>query len=541
MTVAPGRPATPGFPASTDGLDAETMPRPVWGLAWFGRVLRGLTARLRAAQRAIRTRPERAVSLSKLFRTTAFRLSLAYLVIFAIGSSVVLGSVAWNVNGLLDDQITQTVKAETNGLADQYETGGIRQLVEAVDRRTAQPGSSLYLVTNFAGQTLAGNVGVLPAGIIEKTGFVETPYGKPSETKLGHLAIARVFQLQGGFRLLVGRDLEERENLRSVMTHALATSLIWLVVVGLVGGLFVALRVLRRVDAMNATARTIMITGDMSRRLPVGGTGDELDRLAANLNALIARIGTLMAGMREVSDNIAHDLRTPLTRLRNGVEEALRRSGSPDSDRAALEKVIAESDGLIGIFNALLMIARAEAGTGREGMTAFDAATVARDVADLYEAVAEERGIAFTVDVEPDLHVRGSRELLGQAIANLIDNALKYGVPDGDRIEASGASIAVQAHRAGANVRLAVADNGPGIPAADRARVVDRFVRLEDARSRPGSGLGLSLASAIARLHGGALEVEDAAPGLRIALTLPLAQRMPHGARVAGALDVKGA
>ena len=526
MTVTSGRPATPDFATRVEAKDAT--PHRAWGPAWFGRSLSGVERRMRAAQRAVRTRPERAVSLSKLFRTTAFRLSLAYLFIFAIGASVVLGSVTWNVNGLLDDQITQTVQAETNGLADQYETGGIRQLVEAVDRRTAQPGSSLYLVTNFAGETLAGNVGVLPTGTIEKTGLVETRYGKPSETKLAHLALARVFQLQGGFRLLVGRDLEERENLRSVMTHALAISLVWLVLIGLLGGLFVALRVLRRVDAMNATARTIMVTGDMSRRLPVGGTGDELDRLAANLNALIARIGTLMAGMKEVSDNIAHDLRTPLTRLRNGAEEALRHAGSPENDRAALEKVISESDGLIGIFNALLMIARAEAGTDREGMTAFDAGTVVRDVAELYEALADERGIPFTVDVDPGLTVRGSRELLGQALANLIDNALKYGVPDGngEGVNAIGASITIQAHQVGANLQLAVADNGPGVPAADRARIFDRFVRLEGARSRPGSGLGLSLASAIARLHAGTLQLEDNSPGLRIVLTLPLVQQI---------------
>ena len=491
------------------------------------RIRRGAVA-LRATQRDLRHRERNPLSLSKVSRTTAFKLSVAYLVIFAIGSAFVLGGVAWNVNGLLNEQITQTIQAEITGLAEQYQVGGIRQLVEAIDRRTRVPGSSLYLVTNYAGETITGNVGNLPPTLIEHTGLVETPYSKPAEAKMNHLALARIFQLPGGFRLLVGRDLEERENLRRVMTHALLTSVLWLVAIGLVGGLFVARRVLRRVDAMNATARGIMATGDMTRRLPIAGTGDELDRLAANLNALIARIGTLMAGMKEVSDNIAHDLRTPLTRLRNGAEEALRRTQDGEEYRAALGKVIEESDGLIGIFNALLMIARAEAGSGREGMTEFDAGDVAQDVAELYEPVAEDRGIAFTLDIDRNLPVRGSRELLSQALANLVDNAFKYGTSDDEADGVEGAClqasdmVVVMARREGDRVRIGVADRGAGIPEADRIRVLDRFVRLEGARSRPGSGLGLSLAAAIARLHGGALEVGDNAPGLRIVLNLPL-------------------
>lgn len=487
------------------------------------RIRGGITA-LRTTQRDLRRRERNPLSLAKVSRTTAFKLSIAYLVIFAIGSAFVLGGVAWNVNGLLNEQMTQTIQAEINGLAEQYQVGGIRQLVEAIERRTRLPGSSLYLVTNYAGETIAGNVGSLPPTLIERTGLVETPYSKPAETRMTHLALARIFQLPGGFRLLVGRDLEERENLRSVMTHALLISLLWLVAIGLVGGLFVARRVLRRVDAMTGTARGIMATGDMTRRLPIAGTGDELDRLAANLNALIARIGTLMAGMKEVSDNIAHDLRTPLTRLRNGAEEALRRTGDGDGYRAALGKVIEESDGLIGIFNALLMIARAEAGSGREGMTEFDAGDVARDVAELYEPLAEERGVSFAVAVDPDLPVRGSRELLSQALANLVDNAFKYGTSDEG---ADAGSVEVLARREGDRVRIGVADRGNGIAESDRARVLDRFVRLESARSRPGSGLGLSLAAAIARLHGGTLDVGDNAPGLRIVLHLPLVRAQP--------------
>ena len=463
--------------------------------------------------------------LGKLFRTTAFKLSLAYLVVFAVGASLVLGGVAWSVNSLLNAQIGQTVEAEITGLAEQYETGGIRHLVDIIERRTRQPGSSLYLVTNYAGQSLAGNVATLPSGVIDHPGLVETPYQRQNDASPNHLALARIFLLPGGFRLLVGRDLEERENLRTVMIHALFTSLIWLVLIGLLGGLFFALRVLRRVDAMNATAKTIM-AGDLSGRLPVTGTGDELDRLAQNLNAMLERIGELMAGLREVSDNIAHDLRTPLTRLRNQAEQALRSATAPGHYRDALDRIIGEADGLIDIFNALLLIARAEAGSGREGLVDCDAAVAMRDVVELYDPVAEEAGVMLDVSVEPGLRVQASRELLCQALANLLDNALKYGRDASAQASSATpeqAVVAVTAKRVDDNVELSVADHGPGIPAEHRGRVLERFVRLEEARSRPGSGLGLSLAAAIARLHGGRIRLDSNEPGLRVTLVLPAA------------------
>lgn len=476
-------------------------------------------------------------ALGKLFRTTVFKLSLAYLVIFAVGAGLVLGGLAWNVNILLDEQIGQTVEAEITGLAEQYQTGGIRHLVGIIDRRTAQPGSSLYLVTNFAGETLAGNVATLPPGVIDRPGLVETPYERPNDAGKSYLALARIFLLPGGFRLMVGRDLVDRESLRAVIAHALVTSLLWLAGVGTIGGIVVARRVLRRVDAMTDTATTIM-AGDLSRRLPTAGTGDELDRLALNLNAMLDRIDDLMAGVKQVSDNIAHDLRTPLTRLRNGAEQALRSAETPEEYRLALDKIIEEADRLMSIFSALLMIARVEARTVPDSLAAFDLGETVADVVDLYEPTADEAGVDLRASIMPGLGVTANRELIGQALANLIDNALKYGTPAAGATERP--RVDVRAERIGPVIAVTVADSGPGIPPEDRLRVLDRFVRLESARTRPGSGLGLSLVAAVARLHHGDLRIEDNAPGLRAVFTLP-ASRDPPAALLAAPAEARTA
>ena len=466
-------------------------------------------------------------ALAKLFRTTVFKISLAYLVISAIGAGLVLGSVGSNIKTLIDEQIAQTVDADIAGLSEQYSQGGISRLVDSIEKRTRRPGADLYLVTTFAGEPIAGNIASLPPGVLTRLGLIETLYQPAGGVPEKHRrALARIFVLPGGFRLLVGHDLEETESLRHILGGALLTSLFWLVVIGTLGGLWVARRVLNRVDAINANARTI-VAGDLTGRLPLAGTGDELDRLVQNLNAMLERITELMAGLQQVTDNIAHDLKTPLTRLRSRAEQALNFAKSSEEYRDALEKVIEESDRLIQIFDALLNIARAEAGAGREGMIDFDVASVTRDVAELYEPAAEERGFSLKISVEPNLLVHGSRELVGQAVANLVDNALKYGGLDAEGEPPRGPTetvirtVELSARRRGATIEISVADRGPGIAEKDRLRVLDRFVRLENSRSRPGSGLGLSLAAAVARLHNGALRIEDNAPGLRVVIALP--------------------
>jgi hypothetical protein len=463
-------------------------------------------------------------ALGKLFRTTTFKLTLVYLTVFALFAAFLLGYFALNTRRLITEQITETVNTEITRLSEQYRQGGIRRLVIVVDARARRPGSSLYIVTNFAGEALAGNVTALAPGILDNPGWTETVYRRLDEAespdRAEHEALVRVFQLPGGFRLLVGRDLEERERLYHIVLSAGRWSVAIVVILGLAGGLFVTRRVLRRVDAMTETTRTIM-AGDLGGRLPVAGTGDELDRLADNLNVMLERIEALMYGLKEVSDNIAHDLKTPLTRLRNRSEEALRTAKSEAEYRAALEATIEESEGLIRTFNALLMIARAESGQARDDMSEFDAAEIAHDVGELYEPLADQKGIAFKVEADAPAKVKGNRELVSQALANLVDNAIKYTAPPVGAVNGAKPEIVVRALDDGDRILLTVADSGPGIPEADRARVVERFVRLEQSRSQPGSGLGLSLASAVARLHGGELTLTDNQPGLKSVIALP--------------------
>jgi signal transduction histidine kinase len=460
--------------------------------------------------------------IAKLFRSTAFKISLAYLVVAAIGAGVVLVRAGWSVEKLIDAQVAQTIDTDITGLAEQYSEGGISQLMRAVVRRAEQPGAGLYLVTTHAGEPIVGNIVSLPPGVLSQPGLVETDYLRVGDISTRHRALARVFVLSGGFRLLVGHDIEEGLRMRRIFGGALVTSLIWLVIIGAIGSLFVARHVLRRVDTITAKAKTI-VAGDLSGRLPLAGTGDELDRLVQNLNSMLDRISVLMTGLHEVSDNIAHDLKTPLTRLRSRAEQTLQFAKSPEDYRLALEKVIDESDALIRVFDALLMIARAEAGAGPEGMVDFDAAGVARDVGELYEPLAEDRGINLSLDIEPGLILNGSRELIGQALANLVDNALKYGARPNEVEKSAPADVVVAAKRQGKVIEISVADHGPGIAAGDRERVQERFVRLENSRSRPGSGLGLALAAAVARLHNGSLRFEDNLPGLKAVLALPAA------------------
>jgi signal transduction histidine kinase len=455
--------------------------------------------------------------LGKVVRTTAFKLSAIYIAVFSAFSIFFVLYIAYSTNVLLNEQVRDTIGAELLGLSDQYRVGGLPAVVEVIEQRSHTPGASLYLVTDVSGRVLAGNVAEVSNEILNRSGMepVTVTYERFAGDTERRTAMVQVVRLPSGFRILVGRDIGEREQFRGVVGGALAWALALMIGLALISYVFVSRRVLKRIDSLSAQSRRIMV-GDLSGRLDVTGSGDEFDRLAENLNAMLERIEHLLYGVKDVSDNIAHDLKTPLSRLRNRAETALAGPADVANYRAALETTIEDSDQLIKTFNALLLIARIEAGSPDGAMGRVDASEIVRDVVELYEPVADETGVELVVDAREPILMTASRELLGQALANLIDNAMKHaeGTP--------GLRIAVSTAREGETVVLRVADNGPGIPAEDRERALQRFVRLEKSRSKPGSGLGLSLVAAVARLHDGTIELGDGSPGLVVTLRLPL-------------------
>ena len=459
--------------------------------------------------------------LGKVVRTTAFKLSAIYIAVFSIFSVFFVLYISYSTSVLLNQQLRETIDTELLGLSDQYRVGGLPAVVEVIEQRAHQPGASLYLVTDVSGRILAGNVSEVASNVLGSSGTepIVVSYLRYSGDVGERTAMVEVVRLPGGFLLLVGRDIGERDQFRQIVSRALGWALVLMIALALVSYIFVSRRVLKRIDSLSAASRHIML-GDLSGRLEVTGSGDEFDRLADALNAMLDRIEHLIYGVKDVSDNIAHDLKTPLTRLRNRVEAALGEKPDSAAYRAALETTIEESDQLIKTFNALLMIARVEAGSPDGAMTEVDASAIVHDVAELYEPVADEAGVDLVVEAPAPIMIKASRELLGQALANLVDNAIKHGAPTPG--EARRLRIALSTAKEGDALVLRVADNGPGVPAEDRERALQRFVRLEKSRSQPGSGLGLSLVVAVARLHHGTIELGDGNPGLVVTISLPL-------------------
>lgn len=457
--------------------------------------------------------------LARLFKTTAFKLSLAFVALSALVAASLIAVISYQALNLLQEQTETAVAAEIETLTTAFRTTGLRGLFLAVQRRANRPGANLYLLTNPQGQPLAGNLLSLKPGVLDTTGsrLITFTHDDPSDPAEREAAV-RIVQLPGGFRLVVGRDLAEQARLRALVGNVAITATIVVLAFGLGGGSLVASRIAKRIDAMSASSQAIM-AGDLSQRLPLSGSGDEFDRLGGSVNLMLARIEELMRGFKEVSDNIAHDLKTPLTRLRNRLESALSAPLSADRAHEELARMLAETDGLIRTFNALLLIARAEGGEGVSGFGVVDLNAVIDDIGDLYMAVAEEQDLKLTVTCVDRAQVRGNRELLSQALANLLDNAIKF---SNAGTEISVPLITLSLTTTKGQARIVVTDEGVGIAQEDRERVLERFVRLEKSRSRPGAGLGLSLVAAITRLHGGALRLEENAPGLRVVITLPL-------------------
>jgi len=478
--------------------------------------------------------------LSATMRTTAARLSALYLLLFA-GCAILLVFYMTSLSGrMLVGQIQNTINEEMAGLGRAYQRGGLTTLVRVIEQRSRQPGANLYLITDPQGRILAGNVQSLQPGVLDQSGWTQRPFGyqrfgeaageraQQNDADAGaaadpqtdvHLATALILRLPNQMIVLVGRDLGEPARFREVVQRALIVTLGIMGLGALLIWFFVGRTALRRIDRISEASRRIM-GGDLTGRLPVEGSGDEFDRLSENLNAMLARIATLNEGLKQVSDNIAHDLKTPLTRLRNKAEAALATSRAPTDYREVLENTISESDQLIRTFNAILMISRLEAGYSAETMTDVDLAAIASDVAELYEPAAEEVNVVLEAAIDAAATIQGNRELIGQALSNIVDNAIKYSA-EGE----GGSRVLIALTADAAEARLTVRDTGPGISAEDRARATERFVRLEKSRSQPGSGLGLSLAKAVMGFHRGRLELADAAPGLLVTMVFPMGEK----------------
>lgn len=451
-----------------------------------------------------------------LFRSLAFRVVVVYVALFALSTGALVAFTYWNTERALDAETDQVIEAEITGLAEQYQRQGLAGLTDVIISRSIRGNRGLYLLTDRNRRPIAGNLDGWPQVKARPGNFIEFDYqrriGGELETRR---ARGRIFALMGGFQLLVARDVHERYETQRLLTTTLPWSVGLMLLLGLAGGALMSRNLLTRLDSINNTSHEIM-EGDLSRRVPVTGSGDEFDTLATNLNGMLERIERLMHGLREVTDSVAHDLRTPLNRLRNRLEGTLMRmEEGPQSGE--IEAAVAETDRLIGTFNALLLIAEAEAGAVREAMTMVDMHVVVEGVAELYEPVAEEKGIKLEIAPSGAMQIEGNKSLISQALANLIDNAIKYTPPGGH------VRVAVEETSDGAS--LSVADNGPGIPDTDRERVLNRFVRLEASRNSPGTGLGLSLVAAVARLHDAKLELADNAPGLKATLLFPFGVR----------------
>ena len=456
--------------------------------------------------------------LRRLMKTTAIRLTVIYTVIFGLLAAAVVAYISLNTSRLLQSQFQAAVDEEVRQISRVVQRRGMRHLVPVVERRSRRPGANLYLVADPSGRIIAGNVRDLDRSQLAEDGWRDRAfqYERFSEEGGGtYRAIARVFTLPGDLKLLVGRDIGDAERFTVIVRRAAVLSLLVLVATALILWLVVGRRALQRIDSVSDQSAKI-IAGDLSQRLPVSGSGDEFDRLSDNLNQIIERIEKLNSGVRTMSDSIAHDLKTPLTRLRNSAEAAREIGRKKDRD-IELEKIVDDADGLIRTFDALLMISQVESGAQPTKLEPIELSGVIRDVFELFEPMAEEKEVEIRLEIEGVRPVVASRELIAQAVTNLLENALKYG--SGHEKPQIELSVKQTSNR----VEISVADNGAGIAEGDRENVRGRFVRLDASRNLPGSGLGLSLVNAIVRLHDGLLRLEGNDPGLKAIIELPAA------------------
>ncbi|HLI10301.1 MAG TPA: ATP-binding protein [Alphaproteobacteria bacterium] len=446
-----------------------------------------------------------------LGRNTALRLALIYMGLFSASILILMAFLYWKTADYLTSQADDLISADVESLREIYAQGSRAALAAAIkDRVDDDPrGTLLCRLEDGTGRLAAGNLAAWPAGA-PKAGWISfkgidtrPPYPRPRYVR------AQILTLSGGERLLVGRSMGDARRVERVILQALSWGLGLTLVLGALGALLTSAGMVRRLEAINRTCRGI-IGGDLTHRIARSGSGDDFDVLAANLNAMLDRIETLMTTVKGVSDSIAHELRTPLARVKTRLEMARNTPPPPADYEAWIDGTIGSVDAVLDTFEALLKIAEIEAGGARSKFAPVDLATLVTDVAEFYEPLAEDKGQRFTLDIRAPATVTGDRDLLFRALANLVDNAIKY-TPAGGRI-----GIVLDVGADGPD--LAVSDNGLGIPNEAREKVFQRLYRLEENRSLPGSGLGLSLVAAVASLHGIPVRIEDNKPGLTVRL-----------------------
>lgn len=453
----------------------------------------------------------------KLFHSYTFRLALLYALIFSSSTLILFYFFYLFTASYMTQQMDNTIEAEIQGLAERYERDGLEGLTRLIAERVNRAqgtGNSLYLLTTYTLDPLVGNLDRWPLeASVENEKWLEFSLEVNEATNETHLARARVFRLPGRYGLLVGRDIHQLTQAKRRIVQALTWGLAIMVLLAFIGGLVLSRRTVRNIERINQTARSIM-SGNLSRRVEITNRNDDFDQLADNLNQMLDRIQTLMEDIRRVSDNIAHDLRTPLTRLRQHMEEARRLVESDSASAISLEGAIREADSLLTTFNALLRIARIEAGQVTTEFAVLDYRTLVEDVVELYEPLAEEKNQFLTVDSGSTIRTMGDRDLLFQALANVIENAIKYTQENGH--------ISVALAQVDNAAVITIADNGPGIPEGERERVFRRFYRLDRSRSTAGNGLGLSMVSAVVAMHQGEIRLQDNDPGLKTVMRFPL-------------------
>lgn len=462
--------------------------------------------------------------LPRLFRTTPFRLTLLFLALFAAAASAFLAYIYLATAGEVNMRADTAITREMQSLEAIYRRAGFSALNQAVIERAASDHGYLYLLMNKDGQPISGSLGVSPVEdhdadkvwasfMLNETDADGAPVKKP----------ARGLQekMTGGELLFVGADVGESEAYVVRILNALWGAAALIILLGLAGGVLISRQVSRNILSLTGVIEAVR-GGDLRARAAVRGAGDEYDELAVGLNDMLERLERSIGGLRHAGDAIAHDLRSPLTRLRARLEAAALEADSGKGDpNQALHQALEDADGVLRTFTAVLSIARLEAAGEAPNPTVFDPGEVAASVAELYEPLCEDKGLEFKAELTPALSMRGNREFIAQALANILDNAVKY-TPEG------GAVMLRVRRRSSGDIEMSVTDTGPGVPEAERQRVIQRFVRLENSRNEPGAGLGLSLVSAVAQAHKGQLELDEGpgavdgtGPGLRVALVLP--------------------